>query len=404
MLPLADVRVLAIEQFGAGPWGTLQLADLGAEVIKIEDPASRGDVGRYVPPFQEGEDSLFFETFNRNKKSVSLDLRHPEARAVFEDLARVSDVVYSNLRGDQPKKLHLTYDDLKEVNPRIVCCSLSGFGMTGPRAKEGGYDYMMQGLAGWMSLTGDSDGPPTKSGISLVDLSGGYVSTIAVLAGLWRARRDGIGCDCDVSLLDTALHELIYVGTWAASRGYVVPRRRNSAHPSIVPFQSFPTADGWIVVACPKEKFWVLLCEAIGRPELAAELPTFADRERRRDELEPILEEIFRGRTSAEWLSVLGAAGVPSSAVNGVLEAVGEARLVDYEHPALGSVRQVASPLRLSDAEPPTRPAPARGEHTSEVLVEHCGYAPERVRELEEAGVFGEATKGATNAGTGERA
>ena len=183
MQPLADVRILAIEQFGAGPWGTLQLADLGAEVIKIEDPASGGDVGRYVPPFQEGEDSLFFETFNRNKRSVSLDLRHPEARSVFEDLVRGSDVVYSNLRGDQPAKLRLTYDDLKDVNPRIVCCSLSGFGMTGPRAAEGGYDYMMQGLAGWMSLTGDPDGPPTKSGLSLVDLSGGYASAIA------RARR-----------------------------------------------------------------------------------------------------------------------------------------------------------------------------------------------------------------------
>ncbi len=240
MLPLADVRILAVEQFGAGPWGTLQLADLGAEVIKIEDPAAGGDVGRYVPPFQEGEHSLFFETFNRNKKSLSLDLRHADARGVLEDLVRVSDVVYSNLRGDQPKRLRLTYDDLKTVNPRIVCCSLSGFGMTGPRASEGGYDYMMQGLAGWMSLTGDPDGPPTKSGLSLVDLSGGYASAIAVLAGLWRARRDGVGCDCDVSLFETALHELMYVGTWAASRGYTPPRRRNSAHPSIVPVPGLP--------------------------------------------------------------------------------------------------------------------------------------------------------------------
>jgi crotonobetainyl-CoA:carnitine CoA-transferase CaiB-like acyl-CoA transferase len=402
LLPLADVRVLAIEQFGAGPWGTLQLADLGAEVIKIEDPSSRGDVGRYVPPFAEGEDSLFFETFNRNKKSVSLDLRHTGARAVFEDLVRVSDVVYSNLRGDQPAKLRLTYDDLKEVNPRIVCCSLSGFGMTGPRAREGGYDYMMQGLAGWMSLTGDPDGPPTKSGLSLVDLSGGYVSTIAVLAGLWRARREGIGCDCDVSLHETALHELMYVGTWAASRGYVVPRRRNSAHPSIVPFQNFPTADGWVVVACPKEKFWVLLCEAIGRPELCRErrFATFADRDRNRDQLEPILEGVFRQRTSAEWLEVLGAAGVPSSAVNGVLDAVAGARLVEYEHPTLGTVRQLASPLRLSGAEPPTVSAPARGEHTEWALAELCGYSPERIRELEEAGVFGDRAKGGASAET----
>ena len=230
-LPLADVRVVAIEQFGAGPWGTLQLADLGAEIIKIEDPASAGDVGRYVPPFQEGEDSLFFETFNRGKKSVSLDLRHPQARGVFEDLVRACDAVYSNLRGDQPQKLGLTYEQLKAVNPAIVCCSLSGFGMTGPRASEGGYDYMMQGLAGWQSLTGDPGGPPTKSGLSLVDLSGGYASAIAMLAGIWRARRDGVGCDCDVSLFETALHELMYIGPWAATHGYVPPRRAQLGAP-----------------------------------------------------------------------------------------------------------------------------------------------------------------------------
>ena len=369
MLPLADVRILAVEQFGAGPWATLQLADLGAEVIKIEDPVSSGDVGRYVPPFQEGEDSLFFETFNRNKKSVSLDLRDGAGRARFEALVRVSDVVFSNLRGDQPAKLRLLYDDLKHLNPRIVCCSLSGFGVTGARAKEGGYDYMMQGLAGWMQLTGEPDGPPTKSGLSLVDLSGGYVAAIAIMAGLWRSRRDGEGCDCDVSLLDVALHELMYVGTWAASRGYVPPRRSKSAHPSIVPFQNFETADGWIVVAAPKEKFWVRVCEAIGRPELATD-PRFADfgaRDRNRDELGTILDEAFRARTSAEWLESLRAAGVPCSPVNDVQDAVNEARLVEYEHPSLGTVRQVASPLRLSGTDPPVARAPFRGEHDEEV-------------------------------------
>ncbi len=396
MLPLADVRVLAIEQFGAGPWGTLQLADLGAEVIKIEDPATGGDVARYVPPFQEGEASLFFETFNRNKRSVSLDLRRPDTRGVFEDLVRVSDVVYSNLRGDRPERLGLTYEQLRHVNERIVCCSLSGFGMTGPRAGEGGYDYMMQGRAGWMSLTGGPDDPPTKSGLSLVDLSGGYVSAIAVLAGLWRARRDGTGCNCDISLLDTALAELVYIGTWAASQGYVPPRRANSAHPVIVPFQNFPTADGWIVVACPKEKFWELLCEAIGRPQLAQEYPSFAERDRRRDELEPILDEAFRERTSEEWLAALAGAGVPSAPVNDARAALEQARVVEYEHAQLGKVRQVASPLRLSGAEPPLRPAPERGADTEQLLVELCGYEPARVQELAAAGVFGQ-EKGAAN-------
>ena len=268
LLPLADVRIVSVEQFGAGPWATLQLADLGAEIIKIEDPGSGGDVSRYVPPFQEGEDSIFFETFNRNKKSVSLDLKHPQAKEVFHDLMRNADAVYSNLRGDQPLKLGLTYAQLKDVNPRIVCCSLSGFGMTGPRANEGGYDYMMQGLAGWQSLTGEPGGPPTKSGLSLVDLSGGYASAIAVLGGIWRARRDGVGCDADVSLFETALHELMYIGPWAATHGYVPERMPNSGHPSIVPFQNFQAADGWFVVAAAKQKFWERLCDVVGRPEL----------------------------------------------------------------------------------------------------------------------------------------
>jgi crotonobetainyl-CoA:carnitine CoA-transferase CaiB-like acyl-CoA transferase len=398
VLPLADVRVLALEQFGAGPWGTLQLADLGAEVIKIEDPASNGDVGRYVPPFAEGEDSLFFEAFNRNKKSISLDLRREGAREVFHDLVQASDVVYSNLRGTEPRKLGLTYEQLKDVNPRIVCCSLSGFGMTGPRAAEGGYDYMMQGFAGWQSLTGEPAGPPTKSGLSLVDLSGGYVSAIAVLAGLWQARRDGVGCDCDVSLFETALHELCYVGVWAASRGYVPPRRPNSAHPSIVPFQNFATADGWIVVACPKQKFWVALCEALTRPELATDerFADFAARDRNRDELLPILDSLFAERTSAEWLEALAEAGVPSAPVNDVAAALQdpqvEARgsVVEVEHPRLGLVRQVASPLRLGD-EPPLRRGPFRGEHTESVLREVCGYSDERLVELAAAGIFGSA-------------
>jgi crotonobetainyl-CoA:carnitine CoA-transferase CaiB-like acyl-CoA transferase len=390
--------VLAIEQYGAGPWGTLQLADLGAEVIKIEDPASGGDVGRYVPPFQEGEDSLFFETFNRNKKSVSLDLRHPDARAVLEDLVRAVDAVYSNLRGDYPKRLGITYEDLRDVNPRVVCCSLSGFGMSGPRASEGGYDYMMQGLAGWMSLTGEPDGPPTKSGLSLVDLSGGYVSALALMAGLWRARREGIGCDCDISLFETALHELMYVGTWVASRDYEPRRISESAHPSIVPFQNFRTADGWIVVACPKQKFWERLCRAIERPDLADDprFASFAGRNEHRDALVPELRKAFAGRATDEWLGTLAAAGVPNARVNDVAQALAEPQvearggLVEIEHPRLGTVRQVATPLRVGDEKKPARRAPFRGEHTERVLAELCGYSFERVRELADAGLLGD--------------
>jgi crotonobetainyl-CoA:carnitine CoA-transferase CaiB-like acyl-CoA transferase len=400
-LPLADIRIVAIEQFGAGPWGTLQLADLGAEIVKIEDPRSAGDVGRYVPPFQEGEDSLFFETFNRGKLSVSLDLRHPEARAVLHDLVRVCDGVYSNLRGDQPLRLGLTYEQLRDVNPRIVCCSLSGFGMSGPRAAEGGYDYMMQGLAGWQTLTGDPDGPPTKSGLSLVDLSGGYASAIAMLAGLWRARRDGVGCDCDISLFETALHELMYIGPWAATHGYVPPRRRNSAHPTIVPFQNFEASDAWFVLGAAKQVFWERLCEVLGRPDLNEDerFATMAGRNEHRETLLPILEEVFRARKADEWIEKLVGAGVPASRVNTVDQALADPQtvarggIVEHDHPALGPVRSIRTPLRLAEGgtslERPAERAPYRGEHTERTLVELCGYTPQRVRELEADGVFG---------------
>ncbi len=401
-LPLADIRIVAVEQYGAGPWGTMQLADLGAEVIKIEDPSVGGDVGRYVHPFQEGESSLFFETFNRNKRSVSLDLRHAEARPVFEDLVAGADAVFSNLRGDQPAKLGLRFADLERVNPRIVCCSLSGFGTTGPRATEGAYDYTMQGLAGWQSVTGDPDAPPTKSGLSLVDFCGGYVAALAILAGVWRARREGRGADVDLALFEVALAQLTYLGTWVATRDYRPARRANSAHQSIVPFQNFATADGWLVVACPKQSLWQRLCDAVGRPELASDgrYASFADRYANRDELLEALEQIFVTRTTAEWLDALTPAGVPCAPVNDLADALGDEQvaarggLVEIEHPVLGLVRQVASPFRFDGTELPAARAPLRGEDTGAVLRDLCGYSDSRIGELGEDGVFGDVTIG----------
>jgi crotonobetainyl-CoA:carnitine CoA-transferase CaiB-like acyl-CoA transferase len=367
--PLSDVTVLSVEQFGAGPWGTLQLADLGADVIKIEDPGSGGDVSRYVPPFQAGEDSLFFETFNRNKRSISLDLRTDAGREVFEELVRHADAVYSNLRGDQPTRLGLTYEALAPVNPRIVCCA----------------------------LTGDPNGPPTKSGLSLVDLSAGYAASLALMAGLWRARRDGVGCDCDVSLFEVALAQLCYVGTWAATGEFTPRRMPDSAHPSIVPFQAFESADGWIVVACPKQKFWECLCAEIGLPELLED-PRFADfagRDEHRDELLPTLQAAFRERSTGEWVAALSKAGIPVGPVNEVAEALEDEQarargaVVEVEHPRFGPVRQAATPLRLSDHEPPLRRGPFRGEHTEAVLTELCGYDADRIDAFARAGAFG---------------
>ena len=396
--PLEGVRVVAVEQFGAGPWATLQLADLGAEVIKIEDPASGGDVGRYVPPYQEGEDSLFFETFNRGKLSLSLDLRADAGRRVLQDLVAHSDVVFCNLRGDLAANLGLDYAALAQVNPSVVCCSLSAFGATGPRAAEGGYDYLVQGLAGWMSLTGAASGPPTKSGLSLVDLSTGYAATVAILAGLRRADREGVGCDCDVSLFETALHQLAYVGTWVATEDYVPERLDDSAHPSIVPFQSFATVDGWIVVACPKEKFWRSLCTVLGRDDLLDDprLQDFAGRHRHRDELVAAVAHELRRRTTREWLAALGEAGVPCAPVNEVADAlrdpqaVARGAVVEVEHPRFGVVRQLGSPLRVDGASRTYRRAPTRDEHREDVLRRVCGYDDETIRERAAAGAFGE--------------
>jgi crotonobetainyl-CoA:carnitine CoA-transferase CaiB-like acyl-CoA transferase len=397
--PLADVRILAVEQFGAGPWATLQLADLGAQVIKIEDPSVGGDVGRYVPPYQDGEDSLFFETFNRGKRSISLDLRTPAGRRAFEGLIPHVDGIYANLRGDQPAKLRLRYEDLEHLNPRIVCCSLSGFGMTGPRADEGAYDYVLQAMAGWMSLTGEPDGPPTKTGLSLVDFTAGYVSALALVAGLWRARRDGRGCDCDTSLFEVALAQLTYLGTWSATAGHVPRRMAESAHPSITPFQAFQTADGWMTVACAKQKFWESLCHALECTELLED-PRFADfgvRAQHRDELLDQLRPIFRSRPTAELVGVLQEHRVPCGPVNDVATALEDPQiaardgLFDYAHPRFGRVRGVGTPLRLG-ARPGYGPAPERGADTAALLSELAGMTAAEIDALAEAGAFGEVT------------
>ena len=399
MKPLQDIRIISLEQYGAGPFGSVQLADLGADVIKIEDPTSGGDVGRYVVPLQDGEDSVFFEVFNRNKRSIDLDISTPAGRAVFEDLVRVSDIVYSNLRGDVPKKLGIRYEDLKHLNAAIVCCSLSGFGMTGPRSAEPGYDYVLQGIAGWMDITGEPDGPPTKSGLSVVDYSGGLVAAISMLAALHAARRDGIGADCDISLFDTAISMLTYPAAWALNSDFVPVRTHHSAHPSIVPFQAFPSADGWLVVACPKEKFWKRLAVVIGRPELAddARFIDFTARRHNAVALIDILEAAFVTRTSEEWLADLTVAGVPSGPVNSVIDALSDPHtaardmLVTTEHPHFGTVTQVASAVRVGNEPTVHRRAPRRNEHASEVMREILGYSDDRLTELREGGAFGTA-------------
>jgi crotonobetainyl-CoA:carnitine CoA-transferase CaiB-like acyl-CoA transferase len=399
MKPLADIRIVAVEQYGAGPFGSVHLADLGAEVIKIEDPATGGDIGRYVPPYQHGEDSLFFEVFNRNKRSISLDLSSGGGRAVFEDLVRVSDVVYSNLRGDVPAKIGITYDDLRHLNRRVVCCALTGFGMTGPRSSEPGYDYVLQGMSGWMDITGEPSGPPTKSGLSLVDYSGGLVAAISILAGVHAARRDGHGMDCDVSLFDTAISMLTYPAIWNLNGGFEPTRTHHSAHPSLVPFQAFATREGWIVVACPKEKFWRRLARAIARPELAGDerFATFTARRSNADELLEVLDEAFLSRPAEEWLALLRAAGVPCGPVNSVSQAltdehtIARGMVVETTHPRFGTVRQVRGPVRVGTEDPEYHRAPALNESADEVLTGLLGYDADHITALTSSGAFGTA-------------
>jgi crotonobetainyl-CoA:carnitine CoA-transferase CaiB-like acyl-CoA transferase len=397
---LQDVRIVSLEQYGAGPFGSVHLADLGAEIIKIEDPRTGGDVGRYVPPYADGEDSLFFETFNRNKRSVSLDVTAPAGRLVFEDLVRASHAVYSNLRGDVPEKLGIRYDDLAGINPAIVCCSLTGFGMTGPRAGQPGYDYVLQGLAGWMELTGEPDGPPTKSGLSLVDYSGGLVAAIALLAGIHAARRDGVGMDCDLSLYDTAVGMLTYPAVWHLNGGFEPARTHHSAHPSLVPFQVFQAADGWIVVGCAKEKFWRRLAgllDGVAGTAFGADprFTTFGGRHQHATILLALLEDVFATRTVEAWLTDLEPAGVPCGPVNDVAAALADPHtaargmVVETSHPHFGTIRQPASPVRVGTEPVPYRRAPRRNEDAAYVLRDVLGYDDTRVAALAAAGAFG---------------
>ena len=390
---------MALEQYGAGPFATMHLADLGAEVIKVEDPSTGGDVARYLPPFQHADSSLFFETYNRNKRSVALDIRNPAGRAVFNDLVACADAVFSNLRGDLPAQLGICYEDLKGFNPRIVCCSLSGFGMTGPRASQGGYDYILQGLCGWMALTGDPEGPPTKSGLSMVDFSGGFVAAIALLTGIHAARRDGVGMDCDLSLYDTAISLLGYLGTWHLTGGFEPQRVADSGHPSLVPFQIFETAEGWLVIGCAKEKFWRRLTGVLGMPELADDerFVDFAARYANKDELLEILREAFARRPAAQWLELLEEAGVPSGPIQDVPAALRDPHTVargviaETEHPEHGTVRQPVTPVRIGDypTAAPLAAGPALGADAPYVLTELLGYSSDHIERIGAQGAFG---------------
>jgi crotonobetainyl-CoA:carnitine CoA-transferase CaiB-like acyl-CoA transferase len=394
--PLDGLRIIAVSQFGAGPFGTQLLADLGAEVIKVEDPAVGGDSARPVGPYAAAGDSLYFQSFNRGKKSITLDLQHPDGRAVLRDLARVSHAVYNNLRGDLPERLGLTYAHLQDVNPALVCCSLSGFGRTGPRAAEPAFDYLIQGYAGWMSVTGEPGGPPVKAGVSVVDFAGGYASMAALLAGLWDAQRTGVGRDLELSLLDTAVSMLSYYAMWALNRDWEPARVEDSGHQSLVPAQNFATRDGHLVVFCNKEKFWTSLVEAMALPELARDprFATFADRLAHKAALLPILKARFAELPTSAWLARLRGR-VPVAPVNTIGQALADEQIaaremiLEVKHPTFGVLRAVGTPVKTAGATPSLAPAPALGQHTDELLGGLLQYDPARIAALRASGALG---------------
>jgi crotonobetainyl-CoA:carnitine CoA-transferase CaiB-like acyl-CoA transferase len=391
-LPLSDVRIVAVEQYGAGPFGTQHLADLGAEVIKIENFRDGGDISRAVGPhFFAPGDSQFFEAFNRNKRSVALDLKHPKGQEVFRKLVERSDAVFNNLRGDLPVKLGITYKQLANVNPKIVCVHLSAYGRSGSRAAWPGYDYLMQAEAGYLSLTGEPDGPPTRCGLSIVDLMTGTTAAMALLAGLVEARATGRGRDLDVSLFDVAVHNLAYVGTWYLNGGAVTNREPRSSHPSLTPSQLYRTKDGWLFIMCNKEKFWGVLADAVGKAEWSSdpEFATFAARLKNRERMTRELDAVLMTATTAEWLARLGGK-VPAAPVYDVRQAldnpfVAERQLVlDFEHPEHGKIRGIASPIRVGNGDDrPRRAAPRLGADTDAVL-EELGYGRGAVAALHE--------------------
>lgn len=393
--PLTGVRILAVEQFGAGPFATMYLADMGAEVIKIEDPGTGGDVGRYVPPVQTGSDSLYFETFNRGKRSIALDLRNPAGRQVFERLVGSADVVFNNLRGDLVQPMGLTYETLSVINQRIVCASLSAYNRHGAYAAYPGYDALMQAQAGWADLTGEPDDPPVKSGLSMVDYAAGLVTALAIVAAIFDVQRTGRGRDVDTSLYDVAIAMLTYPATWYLSASVTVERRPMSAHPSIVPFQFFPTADGYIAVACAKEKFFRALIVAMDLPALVDDprFALFSARNEYREALLAILESRFRERNTDAWLDRLR--GIvpcaPAQPYTGALDAretADSGMIVSYPHPIFEQVRTVGAPVKFGAFNPSYSRAPELGADRGSLL-EEMGYDEAEIVLLRRQGAFG---------------
>jgi len=394
---LEGVRVLDLSRMLAGPYGAMLLADQGAEVIKIEAPRG-GDPMRVMgPPFLPDGASAYFLAVNRNKKSVALDLTKPAGREVFLDLVRAADVVLENFRPGVLERLGCAYPELAAVNPRVVLCSISAYGQEGPYRDWPAFDLALQAMGGAMSLTGAPGGPPVRMGLPMGDLAGGLFGAFAVAGALLRRERTGAGAHLDLSLLDCQVSLLTYVAQyfWTDRR---VPGPLGSRHASVVPYQALATQDGHLIVAVFAENFWAGFCRAVERPEWTDD-PRFAanrDRVRHRGTLEPLIEAVFRARTTGEWLARLHAEGVPAAPILPLDQVLADPQVrlremvVEMRHPVHGPTPTLGTPVKADGAPPfEAAPPPRLGEHTDEVLAGTLAYSRARIAELRAAGVVG---------------
>jgi len=385
--PLAGIRVLDFCHFLAGPYATMILAELGADVIKIEDP-DHPDEARQVGPHFQGGQSLYFAALNRGKRSVEASLSEPTGRDLVRALLATVDVVVDNYRPGVMGKLGLDPDTIRDINPTVITCSLSGFGATGPYAQRVGYDYTIQALAGVMSMTGEPDGPPGKAGISYVDHSGGLAAALAVCAALVERSRTGHGRHVDLGLFDVQTSMLSYLAAWNLNQDYEPRRSGGGAHPSLVPAQTFATRDGFLSLFIGNDAMWTRLASVLGDPRLSATaFTTGAARLQHRDTVLGVLSELFTVKDTTHWVTLLTAAGVPCAPVNSLGDALRDPQVAARElvvtasHPSYGAYRCVRGPLPGLAGGAIHRGAPLLGEHTDDVLRE-LGYDTGRVERL----------------------
>lgn len=397
---LSHIRVLDLTRVLAGPWCAQTLADFGADVIKVERPGAGDDTRHWGPPYLQDADgadtaeAAYYLAANRNKRSVTIDIATPEGQRIVRELAAQSDVVLENYKVGQLKKYGLDYPSLRAVKPDLVYCSVTGFGQTGPYAHRAGYDFIVQGIGGFMSITGERDGEPgggpQKAGVAIADLSTGLYSTIAVLAALAHRDRTGEGQYIDMALLDVQVALLANMNTNFLASGKP-PVRWGNAHPNIVPYQTFQTRDGWIIVAVGNDGQFRKFVEAGGRPGLADDerFATNPSRVRHRDTLVPILAEMVRVRDKADWIDALEAAGVPCGPINDLDEVfdneqvIARGMQVSLPHPCGADAKLVRNPIRMSATPPDARTAPPLlGAHTDDVLRDMLGYDDAKIAAL----------------------